>query len=107
MKIPNSIAAAAVLTTVSLAALSQGPPATRGNVGLYQRQPPTPTGPAPMLADGTPDLSGVWLGGGSNDSDIARGLKAGSSVAMLPWAEQLVKTRQSKDDPEANCLPPG
>ena len=96
----------------ALAALSQTPgPGTRGNaggnVGLYQRQPPTPTGPAPMLADGTPDLSGVWLGSGSNDSDISRGLKAGSSLVMLPWAEQLVKTRQSKDDPEANCLPSG
>ena len=60
-------------------------------------------------ADGTPDLSGVWLGSGSNDADIAnpRGLKAGDSVVMLPWAEALVKTRQSKDDPESNCLPSG
>ena len=78
-----------------------------GNVGLYQRQPPTPTGPAPKLADGTPDLSGVWLGGGASDADISRALKPGDSVVMLPWAEALVKTRQSKDDPEANCLPAG
>jgi hypothetical protein len=78
-----------------------------GNVGLYQRQPPTPTGPAPKLADGTPDLSGVWLGSGSNDSDISRGLKAGEQVVMLPWAEELVKNRKSKEDPEANCLPSG
>ena len=78
-----------------------------GNVGLYQRQPPTPTGPAPKLADGTPDLSGVWLGSGSNDGDISKGLKPGESVVMLPWAEQVVKNRKSKDDPEANCLPSG
>ena len=78
-----------------------------GNVGLYQRQPPTPTGPAPKLADGTPDLSGVWLGGGASDADISRSLKPGDSVVMLPWAEALVKTRQSKDDPESNCLPSG
>jgi hypothetical protein len=78
-----------------------------GGGGLYQRQPPTPTGPAPKFADGTPDLSGVWNGGGSNDSDISRGLKAGEAVVMLPWAEALVKTRKSKDDPEANCLPAG
>jgi hypothetical protein len=78
-----------------------------GNVGLYQRQPPAPTGPAPKFDDGTPDLSGVWLGGGSSDGDITRGLKPGESVVMLPWAEALVKTRQSKDDPEANCLPSG
>ncbi len=101
----------------TFAAQSQAPPsgdakgkgkaAKGGNVGLYQRQPPTPTGPAPKLADGTPDLSGVWLGSGSNDSDISRGLKPGEEVVMLPWAEALVKTRQSKDDPEANCLPSG
>jgi hypothetical protein len=94
----SRIAGAMVLT--ALCAVAQG---------LYQKQPPTPTGPAPMLADGTPDLSGVWLGSGSNDADIAnpRGLKTGDSVVMLPWAEQLVKTRQSKDDPESNCLPSG
>ena len=26
---------------------------------------------------------------------------------MLPWAEEVVKNRQSKEDPEANCLPSG
>ena len=26
---------------------------------------------------------------------------------MLPWAEEIVKHRQSKEDPEANCLPAG
>jgi len=81
--------------------------APKGGVGLYQRQPPAPTGPAPKLSDGTPDLSGVWLGGGASDADISRALKPGDSVVMLPWAETLVKTRQSKDDPESNCLPAG
>ena len=71
--------------------------APKGGVGLYQRQPPAPTGPAPKLADGTPDLSGVWLGGGASDADISRALKPGDSVMMLPWAADLVKTRQSKD----------
>jgi hypothetical protein len=117
----STLAAAALIGAAfilgSVAARSQAPPAADakgkakakggGNVGLYQRQPPTPTGPAPKLADGTPDLSGVWLGSGSNDSDISRGLKPGEEVVMLPWAEALVKTRKSKDDPEANCLPSG
>ena len=77
-------------------------------VGLYQRLPPPPTGPAPLLADGkTPDLFGVWLGGGGSDGDISRSLKPGDSVVMLPWAEKLVAGRQSKEDPEANCLPAG
>ena len=76
-------------------------------MGLYLKQPAAPTGPAPMLADGTPDLSGVWLGNGANSTDITRDLKPGDSVVMLPWAEAVVKNRQSKDDPEANCLPTG
>jgi hypothetical protein len=106
---------AALIAAVSLIAQTPATPtpaqnagkAKSGNVGLYQRQPPAPTGPAPKFADGTPDLSGVWLGGGSSDADISRGLKAGSTLVMLPWAEALVKTRKSKEDPEANCLPSG
>jgi hypothetical protein len=109
---------AALVAVVSLPA--QEPPgqndakskagkAGTGTVGLYRNQPLAPTGPAPKLADGTPDLTGVWLGGGAGDADIAspRGLKPGDSVVMLPWAEEVVKNRQSKEDPEANCLPAG
>ena len=63
----------------------------------------------PKLADGTPDLSGVWLGSGSDSADIAdpKSLKPGSEVDMLPWAQKVVKNRLSKQDPEANCLPAG
>src|SRR5579863_1432227 len=71
------------------------------------RRTPTPTGPAPKFADGTLDLSGVWMGGGSNSGDISKGLKAGSEFVMLPWAVERMKGLQSKDDPEANCLPFG
>jgi hypothetical protein len=80
----------------------------KGGGGLFGG-PPAPTGPAPKFADGTPDLSGVWRGGGGNDTDISslRGLKPGDTVVMLPWAEALMKTRLSKEDPEANCLPAG
>jgi len=102
---------------VSLAAVSlyaqapagapQRPATGQGGIGLYPTVPPPPTGPAPMLADGTPDLSGVWLGGGSNDADVTRALKPGESLVMLPWAEEVVKNRKSKEDPEANCLPTG
>jgi hypothetical protein len=80
-----------------------------GTLGLYRNQPLAPTGPAGKLADGTPDLSGVWLGGGGSDADIStpRNLKPGDQVVMLPWAEEVVKHRLSKEDPEANCLPAG
>jgi hypothetical protein len=116
------VSAAALLAVVSL--LAQAPAPTTGQnkgkggagaakggggLGLFRNQAAPPSGTAPKLADGTPDLSGVWLGGGGSDADIAnpRSLKPGDKVIMLPWAEALVKTRQSKEDPEANCLPAG
>ena len=77
------------------------------NIGLYRNQPAPPSGPVVKLPDGTIDLSGVWLGGGASDADISKALKPGDKLIMLPWAEQLVKTRKSKEDPEANCLPAG
>ena len=84
---------AALFSLVALVA--QQPPAgadAKGtvNIGLYQKQTPAPTGPAPKFADGRPDFTGVWVGGGSNDSDISRGLKPGDSVVPLPWAEENV-----------------
>src|ERR1700738_77883 len=83
--------------------------AKTGTVGLYRNQPLAPTGPAGKLADGTPDLSGVWLGGGGSGGGIfnPRALKPGDQVVMLQWAEEVVKNRLSKEDPEANCLPAG
>lgn len=91
-----------VAAVSALFAQSGGPPASP-----VFKQPPKVTGPAPHFADGTPDLSGVWLGGGSNSSDISKGLKPGDTLAMLPSAEKIFKSRQAKDDPEANCLPFG
>jgi len=101
-----------VLAGSLLYAQAPGGPARRpvtgqGGIDLYPTVPPPPKGPAPTLADGTPDLSGVWLGGGANDADITRALKPGESLVMLPWAEEVVKNRKSKEDPEANCLPTG
>ncbi len=113
---PSWLVLAAGVAGFCFVAQSQSPPqnsgkaapkGSGGNVGLYQHQPAAPSGPAPKLADGTPDLSGVWLGSGSNDSDISKGLKPGEAVVMKPWAAELVKNRKSKDDPEANCLPAG
>ena len=71
------------------------------------RRPGTPTGPTPKLADGTVDLSGVWRPDINFIEDIALGLKPGEKVPLLPAAEKLMKTRQSKEDPEASCLPTG
>ena len=105
------VIAAALGTTIALLAQAPATPAPAvkkgAPAGLFGRGAPPPSGPTPHLPDGTVDLSGVWNGGGSNSGDISKGLKAGDTVSMLPWAEELMKKRQSKDDPEANCLPFG
>jgi len=111
-RVATGVVSGALLAVFSLAAQqpaqNDSKPKT-GTIGLYRNQPLAPDGPAPKMADGTPDLSGVWLGGGGNDADISnpRGLKPGEQVVMLPWAEDVVKNRLSKQDPEANCLPTG
>ena len=98
---------ALALGAVSLAIGQQGAPAPPAAKGKGRGGPAVPAGPAPRMADGTPDLSGAWMGSGSNSGDISKGLKPGEQLVMLPWAEALMKTRKSQDDPEANCLPTG
>jgi len=70
------------------------------------RQPAALDRPVPELPDGTPDLSGVWQGGGPI-GDIAQGLPPGQVIPLLPEARKIMEARLSKDDPEANCLPTG
>jgi hypothetical protein len=95
--------------------------------------PRTPDGkpnldaPTPRTADGKPDLSGlwenVWFYGGkvapplasppgeppaSTFSNIGAGFKNG--LPLRPWAAELLKQRRaqnSKDNPDAHCLPMG
>jgi len=44
-------------------------------------------GPVPRLPDGKPDLTGPWLGGGSNaDIESEGGLKPGE-LPLLAWAK--------------------
>jgi hypothetical protein len=71
-----------------------------------RRVPERVKGPTPHLADGTVDLSGVWNGGGPV-GDIAQGMPKGEKIPMNAAGEKIFKSRQSKDDPEANCLPTG
>ena len=65
--------------------------------------------PAPRTADGKPDLSGMWQSKLKFNFNLAADLKP-DSVPMTAWGKALYDERQannSKDDPEAYCLPPG
>lgn len=65
-----------------------------------------PQGPAPKLPDGRPDFSGVWQGGGPV-GDLAQGMPKGVEIPLNEAGKAKLASRQSKDDPEANCLPTG
>ena len=63
--------------------------------------------PVPRMHDGKPDLTGPWVGGGS-DADIERegGLKPGE-LPLLPWARELRAKREKAtyEEPYIYCLP--
>jgi len=104
----SSITAAAALAIT----LYFAPPTVRG-----QDAPPAAkakgkgkqriTGPAPRLADGKPDLSGIWGSDRPFVVDIGGALPKGETLPLNDWAKGVMKTRKSSDDPEAICLPTG
>ncbi|MBV8906506.1 MAG: hypothetical protein JOZ22_22940 [Acidobacteriia bacterium] len=72
---------------------------------------PNLSAPAPKLADGTADLSGIWEPNANKYlRDIAADLKPGD-VPFQPWAKTVFEQRadgsHSREDPDANCLPQG
>jgi hypothetical protein len=78
-----------------------------GPRGMITRDPAVINLPVPRMHDGKPDLTGPWLGGGSDD-DIEEegGLKAGE-LPLLPWARDLRAKREKAtyEEPYLYCLP--
>jgi hypothetical protein len=105
---------------------AQWPPHPSTNVPKTPDGKPDLSAPAPRTADGKPDFSGVWRGfpgrgRGAAPEDpppgtpvvatfrnVGAGFKDG--LPLRPWAAELLKKRMddnSKDNPEAVCLPMG
>src|SRR5512139_1613869 len=98
------IAAIAASAVAQYASAQQAPrdatsPAGSGGSSNAALVAAVPDGPPPRLPDGTPDLSGVWVGAGPI-GDIGMGLLPGEEIVMLPSAQAVMKSRMAADDPE-------
>ena len=104
----HSVGFSVMTVTLSAMALAaQAPTSPAGTSGVQAGRGPAPAqGRTPHLPDGTVDLSGVWNGGGPV-GDLAQGLPKGETIPLTADAKKLMESRQSGDDPEANCLPTG
>jgi len=115
-----------VALTTSPSLVAQWDPRLPSAVPKNEKGEPDLNGPLPRTADGKPDLSGVWQGVGSFGAnqaaaaepppgppvaafrDVAQNIKEG--LPLNPEGAALLKERRdnnSKDNPEAHCLPMG
>lgn len=134
MRLQLSIIGLAALTIPAFGqtqtATNYGPPATSYAVEAA-RYPDAATKPTPHLADGHPDLNGVWhhffgglvgqVGNNSFDIDFARSVPKGSAAktfAAKPDPEpeykpqyaakvKMLSDNQVKEDHTLHCMPPG
>jgi hypothetical protein len=98
-----------VVTLLCSPAFAQWTNVPAPNVPRTAGGEPNLSAPAPRLADGRPDLSGIWNPPGGYLRDLARDLK--EPVPFQPWAKSLYDERAAgvhwKIEPDANCLPQG
>jgi hypothetical protein len=122
----------AIVAAIAPSLWAQWPPYPTAGVPKTPDGKSDLTAPAPRTTDGKPDLSGMWLrgdgqlgpaGGGTLRApapsfsigppvttfrDVGANFKDG--LPLQPWAADLVKARRaenSKDNPDAHCLPMG
>ncbi len=106
-----AVATAMLLSSAAMIAQAPAPAQGRGGAGRGRGRGPSdwpPAGPTPRTEDGHPDLSGNWQPNAIRQNVDMVG--SGVDVPMLPDALALYKKRkesQSREDPEARCLPPG
>jgi hypothetical protein len=121
---PVVLIAAVAVSAATLSA--QWPKQPTPGVPKAANGEPDLNAPAPRTTDGKPDLSGVWRAGGGGGGrqggapqptsgppvagfrDVAQNIKEG--LPLTPYGAELLKTRvagNSRDNPEAHCLPMG
>jgi len=128
----HAVGVVAIVAAIAPSVWAQWPPYPTAGVPKTPDGKSDLTAPAPRTTEGKPDLSGLWLrgdgqlgpaGGGTLRApapsfsigppvttfrDVGANFKDG--LPLQPWAADLVKARRaenSKDNPDAHCLPMG
>ena len=117
MRNPLSIIPALLITLAAVGGGAQVQPAYAQWVKIPRAAAPRQadgtlnlSAPAPRSPDGTPDLSGIWMANPKYSTNLAADLGP-EDVPFQPWAKALYEERRTgahaREDPPANCLPPG